>query len=127
MRLYSIVLKLLGKPSERNGIQHLLTCESGQNPGWEICKVTGKEHNWSGWPGATCLNCFQGDLMESCLGGCECECHVELWKSYQQAEEKAGMLDLIEQCYSVLSRPQKPPEDLIIDLHKCLEHFGRLQ
>jgi hypothetical protein len=26
----------------------------------------GKEHRWSGWPGAFCLDCFQEDLTEIC-------------------------------------------------------------
>ena len=127
MQLYNRFRKLLGKQLGRNKIQHLLTCEVGQNPGWEICKVTDKPHNWSGWPGAYCLQCFANDLMESCLGDCECHCHAEFWKSYQQAEEKAMLLDLIDRCYSVLSRPQRPPEELMVDLHKCLDHFGRIQ
>jgi hypothetical protein len=25
------------------------------------------EHNWSGWPGAYCLNCWIDDPMEECL------------------------------------------------------------
>ena len=30
-----------------------------------------RNHSWSGWPGAYCLNCLENDPSEQCLGlGC---------------------------------------------------------
>lgn len=33
-----------------------------------------REHRWSGWPGAWCLDCGMGDPFEECLAepGCVC-------------------------------------------------------
>ena len=38
-------------------------------------------HNWSGWPGAFCLNCGIPDPLEECIAVCEdtkkyCDIHV---------------------------------------------------
>lgn len=72
---------------------HIEACFVGQNPYWTVCP-SGKslhsekpfEHWWSGWPGAFCMKCFAGDLMESCIGCvCECQCHDEFWEGYNEA------------------------------------------
>ena len=47
------------------------------------------EHWWSGWPGAYCLKCGDGDASEICLGGCACPCHDAFWKAYDEATRES--------------------------------------
>ncbi len=74
---------------------HLEDCYVAQYPDWKKCPAgyskfseEADEHWWSGWPGAFCLKCFAGDLMESCIGGCMCVCHTDFWESYNEAMTK---------------------------------------
>ncbi|MBI2449675.1 hypothetical protein HYV49_05255 [Candidatus Pacearchaeota archaeon] len=50
---------------------------------WKPCKDN-KAHSWSGWPGAFCMECGIEDYNEACLAGCECQCHEEFWKEYEE-------------------------------------------
>jgi len=46
------------------------------------------EHWWSGWPGAYCMKCGSEDKDELCIGGCNCSCHDEFWKGYEEYMKK---------------------------------------
>ena len=131
-RLYRILHKLLGRQSDGNGIQHIATCaQLEKRPCPAMKSAYGEpsdEHFWSGWPGAYCIKCHAEDKDEACLGDlCECPCHAELWKSYEQAEDKASLLDLLGRCYDTMNRPQKPDAALMDQVFAALRHFGRIE
>lgn len=130
--LYVILAKWLDKQLGRIPIQHIPSCAQLEKrpckAGESLHNEPKNEHWWSGWPGAYCEKCGAEDKDEICIGDvCQCPCHADFWKSYEMAENQAQFLDILTRCYLVLSRPQKPPEDLMVDLHKCLDHFGRLE
>lgn len=56
------------------------------------------QHWWSGFPGAYCLKCGAEDKDEICLGnGCECPCHDEFWKAYEEACKEHGLQDPLKE------------------------------
>ena len=67
-------------------MDHLESCTVGQAEALGITRHSdGTPHNWSGWPGAFCLDCRTEDPAEICLGdACECVCHAELWREYEE-------------------------------------------
>lgn len=63
--------------------EHIETCAVAMI---KPCRVSGRDHRWSGWPGAYCLDCFADDDMEFCIGTvCRCPCHDQLWKDFDAA------------------------------------------
>jgi hypothetical protein len=46
---------------------------------------------------------------------------------YSSEEQTALLLDLLLECYLVLSRPQKPPAELMDQLEHILNLFGRIE
>jgi len=68
----------------------IASCAMGQRK-LEVCPSPhalsdGVHHWWGGWPGAYCLGCGTDDPNELCIcGGCECPCHEEFWRAYEEA------------------------------------------
>lgn len=68
-------------------INHIPTCSQLE---WTNCSDGTNKHNWSGWPGAWCQICGIEDKNEICLAdNCQCQCHDEFWKSYEDAMDRA--------------------------------------
>lgn len=64
---------------------HHSMCYAGQHP-----HPDDHEPRWSGWPGAFCLDCGMEDPDEGCMAGCDCPCHDEFWKGYEEYMRKQG-------------------------------------
>lgn len=53
-------------------------------------------HNWSGWPGAYCLNCGVKDWMEYAIGNSWYYVYTQKWKS----EKHKKLVELINsECF----------------------------